>query len=226
MIKNNKKIILLGGILLLGIFTIYQFELINLLKLENFSELRNKILSLGIFSVLGFFGLYILSCIFMLPGLPVTLLGGALFGPLFGSIYTILSASIGLACSFLIARYGVRDILIKKFNSSNIFKKINEGVAHEGWRMLIITRLVPIFPFSLQNYLYGLTNINFFLYWTLSTLLIIPGTVAYTMSFGAVLAGEFSTKNLVYLGLGAFCFVLISFLPKIVQKVYTDNDKL
>ncbi|MGL5721786.1 MAG: TVP38/TMEM64 family protein, partial [Brevinema sp.] len=105
----------------------------------------------------------------------------------------------------------------EKFSNSEVFKKIDNGVKNEGWRILMITRLVPVFPFSIQNYIYGLTGINFFLFWGLSTLFIIPGSAAYTLSVGAVLDGSFSATNLIYLGVGAICFVLVSFIPKFIK---------
>ena len=141
-----------------------------------------------------------------------------MFGPLLGTLYTVTSASAGLAISFLIARYTMRDLMLEKLGSSDAFTKIDQGVKEQGWRILVITRLVPVFPFSIQNYIYGLTDIKFLTYWGLSTLFIIPGTAAYTMSAGAVLSGEFSTTNLIYLGIGALCFVGLSFVPKLLAK--------
>lgn len=216
--KKYKNIIIILVLFAIGIFVIYKYNLTSQLTLENIPVLKEKFLSLGWLAFFAYFTLYIIVCLFSLPGTPVTILGGALFGPLLGTVYTVVSASAGLALSFLVARYGFKNIMLEKFSSSKSFIKIYDGVEKQGWRILMITRLLPIFPFALQNYIYGLTNINFFTYWGLSTLFIIPGTAAYTLSSGAVLSGEFSTKNLIYLGIGALCFVLVSFLPKMLNK--------
>jgi uncharacterized membrane protein YdjX (TVP38/TMEM64 family) len=201
-----------------GAFIIAKTGIASQLNLENIPKLKEQFLSLGWLAFIIFFFAYIIVCIFFLPGTPLTLLGGIVFGPLLGTLYTIISASAGLAISFLIARYTMRDLMLEKLGSSDAFTKIDQGVKEQGWRILVITRLVPVFPFSIQNYIYGLTDIKFLTYWGLSTLFIIPGTAAYTMSAGAVLSGEFSTTNLIYLGIGALCFVGLSFVPKLLAK--------
>ena len=201
-----------------GAFIIAKTGIASQLNLENIPKLKEQFLSLGWLAFIIFFFAYIIVCIFFLPGTPLTLLGGIVFGPLLGTLYTVTSASAGLAISFLIARYTMRDLMLEKLGSSDAFTKIDQGVKEQGWRILVITRLVPVFPFSIQNYIYGLTDIKFLTYWGLSTLFIIPGTAAYTMSAGAVLSGEFSTTNLIYLGIGALCFVGLSFVPKLLAK--------
>ena len=206
-----------------GAFIIAKTGIASQLNLENIPRLKEQFLSLGWLAFIIFFFAYIIVCMFFLPGTPLTLLGGIVFGPLLGTLYTITSASAGLAISFLIARYTVRDLMLEKLGSSDAFTKIDQGVKEQGWRILVITRLVPVFPFSIQNYIYGLTDIKFLTYWGLSTLFIIPGTAAYTMSAGAVLSGEFSTTNLIYLGIGALCFVGLSFVPKLLAKKETTS---
>ena len=206
-----------------GAFIIAKTGIVSQLNLENIPRLKEQFLSLGWLAFIIFFFAYIIVCIFFLPGTPLTLLGGIVFGPLLGTLYTVTSASAGLAISFLIARYTMRDLMLEKLGSSDAFTKIDQGVKEQGWRILVITRLVPVFPFSIQNYIYGLTDIKFLTYWGLSTLFIIPGTAAYTMSAGAVLSGEFSTTNLIYLGIGALCFVGLSFVPKLLAKKETTS---
>ena len=206
-----------------GAFIIAKTGIASQLNLENIPKLKEQFLSLGWLAFIIFFFAYIIVCVFFLPGTPLTLLGGIVFGPLLGTLYTVTSASAGLAISFLIARYTMRDLMLEKLGSSDAFTKIDQGVKEQGWRILVITRLVPVFPFSIQNYIYGLTDIKFLTYWGLSTLFIIPGTAAYTMSAGAVLSGEFSTTNLIYLGIGALCFVGLSFVPKLLAKKETTS---
>ena len=206
-----------------GAFIIAKTGIASQLNLENIPKLKEQFLALGWLAFIIFFFAYIIVCIFFLPGTPLTLLGGIVFGPLLGTLYTVTSASAGLAISFLIARYTMRDLMLEKLGSSDAFTKIDQGVKEQGWRILVITRLVPVFPFSIQNYIYGLTDIKFLTYWGLSTLFIIPGTAAYTMSAGAVLSGEFSTTNLIYLGIGALCFVGLSFVPKLLAKKETTS---
>lgn len=216
--KKRIPLIVLSIIFIIVAYIIYDMKLYTMLSLDNIPKLKEQFLSLGAYAFLAYFCLYIAGSLFFLPGLPLTILGGALFGPILGTFYTVISASVGLALSFLVSRYALRGIMLEKFGNSEAFKKIDDGVNQEAWRILMITRLVPIFPFNLQNYIYGLTKVNFFLYWGLSTLFIIPGTSAYTLSVGAVLSGEFSSTNLIYLGVGVLCFVLVSFIPRLIPQ--------
>lgn len=216
--KKYQNIIIFLTFFGVGAFIIAKIGIASQLNLDNIPKLKEQFLALGWLAFIIYFFAYIIVCVFFLPGTPLTLLGGIVFGPLLGTLYTVISASAGLAFSFLIARYTVRDLMIEKFGSSDAFTKIDQGVKEQGWRILVVTRLVPIFPFSLQNYIYGLTDIKLSTYWGLSTLFIIPGTSVYTMSAGVVLSEKFSTSTLIYLGIGALCFVGLSFVPKLLAK--------
>ena len=196
------------------------------ISLENLKSLKDWINSYGALGPIVYILLYIVACLFFLPGLPITVLGGIVFGPVWGTVYTVIGAGLGLSAAFLTARYVFRGLIEKKFSGSPLFQKLDEGVKNQGWRILITTRLIPVFPFNVQNYVYGLTSISFLQYSVLSTIFIIPGTSAYTFSAGAIASGEgFSTKNLTYLGIGAFCFILVSLLPNFIKKWNASNSK-
>ena len=223
---KNKKGSAIFIAFLIVIFMLYRGGVFDYISLENIKELKNWINSFGVLGPLVYMILYIVACIFFLPGLPITVLGGIVFGPLMGTIYTVTGASLGLSSAFLVARYLFREPIEKKFSDSLIFQRIDQGVKKQGWRILMTTRLVPIFPFNVQNYVYGLTGISFLQYWILSTIFIIPGTAAYTLSAGAIASGEgLSTKNLAYLGIAAFCFVFISLIPKFLKKNEKFKEK-
>ena len=99
------------------------------------------------------------------------------------------------------------------------FRRIDEGVQRQGWRMLMLTRLVPLFPFNLQNYAYGLTKIRFSTYLLVSWICMLPGTAAYVQLGAAVNVGEGNIrKTLIYLaGAGVF-IVLVSLIPNLIRK--------
>lgn len=216
--KNKKSVVVCGGFILVLVI-LYKTGAFKYISIENLQALKGWIDSFGILGPLIYILLYIAACVFFLPGLPITVLGGIVFGPLWGTIYTVIGAGLGLSAAFLLARYALRGAIESKFGSSAVFQKIDTGVKNQGWRILMTTRLVPIFPFNVQNYIYGLTSIGFWQYSILSTIFIIPGTAAFTLSAGAIASGEgFSTKNLSYLGIGALCFLFISLIPKFVKK--------
>lgn len=216
---RNKRGTVIIFIFLIVFFMLYKMGAFEYISLENIQNIQSQIESYGILGPVIYIIIYIVACIFFLPGVPITVLGAVLFGPFMGTVYTVIGAGLGLSAAFLVARYAFRESIEGKFGKSPVFKKIDEGVKKQGWRILITTRLIPIFPFNVQNYIYGLTSIGFWQYSILSTIFIIPGTAAYTLSAGAIVSGEgLSTKNLTYLGIGAFCFVFISLIPKFLKK--------
>jgi uncharacterized membrane protein YdjX (TVP38/TMEM64 family) len=217
--NKNSKVYFVTFLFIMSILLLWRIGAFRFISIENLKNLKSWIDSFGQLGPLVYILLYIFACLFFLPGLPLTVLGGVIFGPVKGTIYTVIGAGIGLSLAFLAARYTFRGLIEKKFGDSPLFKKLDEGVKKQGWRILITTRLIPIFPFNVQNYVYGLTSISFLQYSVLSTIFIIPGTSAYTFSAGAIASGEgFSPRNLTYLGIGAFFFILVSLLPKLIKK--------
>ena len=142
-----------------------QLGLFDLLKggslKERVERLDGMFQSLGAWAPVVFVLIWILSCTLLLPGLPITIAGALVFGAVWGSVYTAIGANIGACAAFLVGRYAARSMVEGWIEKNKSLKKIDEGVRQQGWRMLMITRFVPLFPFSLQNYVYGLTNIPF-----------------------------------------------------------------
>jgi uncharacterized membrane protein YdjX (TVP38/TMEM64 family) len=92
---------------------------------------------------------------------------------------------------------------------------MDRAVARHGFRIVMITRLVPIFPFNLQNYAYGLTSIRFGSYAVTSFLCMLPGTLAFTAAAGAVVAGAFDARRmLLLLAVAGVLLVALSLLPR------------
>ncbi|MGL4402359.1 MAG: TVP38/TMEM64 family protein [Fusobacteriaceae bacterium] len=180
-------------------------------------KLETLIQSLGVWGPVAYIGMYALITITCLSVLPVTLVGGIVFGPIMGTIYTAIGASIGLSLAFLIARYVARKPIEEKFGNSDAFKKINEGVKNEGWFILATTRLLPVFPFGIQNYVYGLTPISFLQYSLLSTLFILPGTSVFVILAGAVASGDTKTA-IKYSIIASLIFFALTLVTKLIAK--------
>jgi len=171
-----KKILFI--ILFIVIFGILESQgIFSHITLDSLEDLRQNILKFGIMAPIIYVLFYIAVCLFFIPAIPVTILSGILFGPWLGLFLAITGASLGMAASFLSARYVAREFIEKKFGETTTFKKIDQGVKNHELRILMTTRLIPVFPSNLQNYVYGLTDINFFKYWILSTLFTIPGKI-------------------------------------------------
>ena len=220
--RMNKNLIKLI-IVLAAIGAVYSFLRVlgaaEFLAWENIPKLKEKINSFGAIAPLTFVGFYVVAVVFFLPGLPVTALSGFAFGPLWGVVYASIGSVIGVSCAFLIARYTARGMVEAWVAGNAQFRKIDNGVKKQGWRMLMITRLVPIFPFNLQNYAYGLTQIKFSTYFLVSWICMLPGTVAYVQLGAAVNVGEGNVKvTLMYLAVAGVFIALVSLIPTLIRK--------
>ncbi len=159
--------------------------------------------------------IYIIGTLFFLPGSVLTLLGGALFGPIWGTFYNLTAATIGAMLSFLASRYLASDWVAKK--TGGRMKQLINGVENEGWRFVAFTRLVPFFPFNLLNYALGLTKISFTQYSIATYVCMLPGAIAYTylgyIGREAATGGEgLIQKAMLALALLA----VVSFLPRLI----------
>lgn len=194
------------------------------IKLENAHKIKDWVSGFGIIAPLVYISLYIVATLFFMPGLPVTVISGIAFGPVLGVVYVWIGATIGVSSAFLVARYIARDIVERWVSGYSLFKKIDEKVEQEGWRILMFTRLVPIFPFNLQNYAYGLTKIKFLTYVLVSAIFMLPGTIAYVQIGGAIVSGEGDlSKTIIYLSAAGILIVLVSLIPKMLPKQEIDN---
>lgn len=187
---------------------------------ENIGALRDRVDALGVWGPAVYIVVYILGCLLFLPGLALTLVSG-IFGVAMGTVYVSIASTTGAALSFLLARTALRPVVERWAEDNPAFRKIDDGVEEHGWRMVMITRLVPLFPFNLQNYAYGLTKVSFPVYVGVSWLCMLPGTVAYVAASGSIISGEGDVKKtLAYLGVAAIFFVVLSLIPSFLKRKY------
>jgi uncharacterized membrane protein YdjX (TVP38/TMEM64 family) len=123
-------------------------------------ELLRWISGLGSTAPLVFVPSYVVACVLFIPGSILTLSAGFLFGVIRGSIYVSVAATLGATVAFLIGRYVARQWLATRLARYPKFKAVDEAVAHEGWKIVALTRLSPLLPFNLLNYAFGLTNVR------------------------------------------------------------------
>jgi len=181
----------------------------------------------GTLGIVIFIAFYIVATVVFIPGSVITLSGGALFGPIWGTVFNLLGASIGALLSFLISRYYAGTYWQKKFGSKS--KALIDGVNNEGWKFVAFVRLVPVFPFNVLNYLLGLTKIPKGQYFITSFICMIPGGAAYTYFGHALKTGlidsnsqEKSNVQLVLISLG-FLLILV-YLPYFIRKYWRKNS--
>lgn len=165
-----------------------------------------------------FIVVYALVTVLILPGSVVTFAGGALFGPVWGTLYNLLGATLGAALAFLIARYLASDWVRRKLGGRG--QQLMDGVAAEGWRFVAFVRLVPLFPFNLLNYALGLTPVRFVHYLLATFVFMAPGALAYTyLGYAgreALTGGEGLIQKAV---LALALLAAVAFLPRIVARL-------
>ncbi len=140
--------------------------------------------NLGIAGPIAFMLVYAFATVAFLPGSVLTLSGGAIFGLLWGSIYVFIGATIGATLAFLVGRYFARGWISKKIEGNEKFAAIDRAVGKEGFKIVFLTRLSPIFPFNLLNYGMGVTGVALKDY-VLASIGMIPGTIMYVY-FGSL----------------------------------------
>jgi len=151
-------------------------------QLINLQEILTNTLQwindLGPSAAIVFMIIYMVATVFFFPASILTLGAGIIFDIFFGSLYVFIAASIGASLAFLVGRYIARGWVEKRIEGNPRFKAIDQAVAEEGMKIVLLTRLSPIFPFNLLNYAYGLTKVTFRDY-VIGTLGILPGTIMY-----------------------------------------------
>ena len=173
---------------------------------------------LGIWAPVGFVVLYAVTTVALVPGGIFDLVGGAVFGPVFGSALDLLGGTLGASLAFLVARYIARDWAQAKAGPR--LQSVMRSVDEEGWRFVAFVRLVPVIPYNIANYLLGVTRIPFPHYVLATLVFMTPSTVAYTWLGHAsrqALAGD--SENIKY-GLIALGIVaLVVGLPRFFKKL-------
>jgi uncharacterized membrane protein YdjX (TVP38/TMEM64 family) len=134
--------------------------------------------SLGTIGVIAFMIIYNLATILFIPGSLLTLGGGALYGLVWGSIYVFIAATFGATFAFLIGRYFARGWISEKIRNHLTFRAIDAAVAIAGFKIVLLTRLSPIFPFNMLNYAFGVTRVGLRDY-ILGSIGMIPATIMY-----------------------------------------------
>jgi uncharacterized membrane protein YdjX (TVP38/TMEM64 family) len=202
-------------ILALAALAVRTLGLTEIIRLENLARLRERIDAFGPWAPVIFVVGYVLAVVAFVPALPLTVLGGLAFGAARGTLYVAVAATSGACLSFLIARYAARGAVERWVAGNPALLRIDRAVGRHGFRIVMITRLVPIFPFNLQNYAYGLTSIGFGAYAVTSALCMLPATVAYTAAAGALVAGAWDAgRMLLLLAVAGALLVALSLLPR------------
>ena len=133
---------------------------------------------LGVVGGLAFIGIYVLAAIALLPGSILTLGAGVVFGVVLGTVYVMVGATLGAIAAFLVGRYLARGWVSRKIAGNPKFAAIDAAVTRSGFKIVLLTRLSPIFPFNLLNYAFGITGVTLRDY-SLGAIGMLPGVLLY-----------------------------------------------
>ena len=180
--------------------------------------------SVGVWGPIVFGAVYVAAAVLFVPGAALTLAAGAVFGLFRGVITVSLASTIAAAVSFLIARYLARSAVEGRASQNPKFGAIDRAIGEGGWKIIALLRLSPVVPFSLGNYLFGLTAIRFWPYIVTSWIAMMPGTfmyvyLGYAGRAGLAAAGGASEGHSV----GQWVLLVVGLLATIVVTVYVTK---
>lgn len=225
-IQLGLLVLLIGTLVLFFVFDGSQYLQLDYIKQQqniiHKFYLQHQLLVLAIF-----FLIYTLFTALSLPAAAVlTLLSGALFGALLGTVVVSFASSVGATCAFLLARFVARDFIQQRYQTQ--LAKINEGFNKEGALYLFALRLVPAFPFFMVNVMTALVPMKARTFYWVSQLGMLPGTFVYVYT-GTQLAEVESLSDIVSPQL-LFAFALLGLFPLVAKKaiayIRTRNQQI
>lgn len=217
---KHRKIVLFAGIIL-AVFACNHFwgwsayisdiGNLNFLKQMTGKHLMTAILLYTVITVAG-------CVVLTLPGVTFAILAGVMFDPVLATICCSGATTVGAMAAFLAGRFFLKDS-IKPIVIKNQYLKrwLFDESGKNGLFVLMITRLVPLFPYNLQNFAYGVTDISFGAYSICSFLFMLPGTAMYTLGTAGLTNKE---NRFLYIGIAAVLAVIVMGLGLFFKKKY------
>jgi len=193
------------------------------------AQLDQHLRRFGAWAPIFFIFLYSVATVLFFPGSVLTIVGGALFGPLWGTLWNLAGATMGATLAFATARYVASDWVAMR--TGERLARLMRGVEKEGWRFVAFVRLVPLFPFNLVNYAFGLTRIRLGEYVLTSFVCMAPGAVAYTyLGYAGREAASGQTGAIHKAVLALALLAVVAFLPRLIRRLkgprFTDAGTL
>jgi uncharacterized membrane protein YdjX (TVP38/TMEM64 family) len=182
------------------------------------SAVEAGVRGLGAVAPFMFVGAFALATVLFVPGSLFALAGGILFGPLEGAAWNLAGSTLGATIAFLAARFIAAEWVAER--AGGRLRMVLAGVEAEGWRFVALTRLVPVVPFNVLNYVLGLTRIPLSHYVLATASCMAPGALAYAWlghAGRAVMSGDGDALRYGVLGLAALA--LAAFGPRLVRRL-------
>ena len=192
---------------------------------ERLGDLKEWINGLGIWGPVVFIVIYAVATVAAVPGSAMTIFAGSVFGSLWGVVIVSIASTSGAALAFLVTRYFARDSIAKWLGNNEKFRKLDDLTEKHGGIIVHITRLVPLFPFTLLNYGFGLTKVKFKTYFFGSWICMLPGTILYVVGADAV-STALSEGEIPWILIGVFvaAIVLLAMLVKMGRGMLNKKE--
>lgn len=183
----------------------------------NAEDLRNWILSFGLWAPLVYIIAYTIRPLIFFPASVLSIAGGLAFGAWMGTLYTIIGATLGAALSFVVAKT-VGKSLVKKQWTGNA-AKIQTQMEQNGFLYVLLFRLIPVINFDLVSYLAAIAKVRFVPF-ALATLIgIIPGTFAYNF-----LGSSFVSGNPQIIAAAVAVFIVLTVVPILIRNRWAKKN--
>jgi len=180
-------------------------------------------------------GLYIVACLLFIPGSLLTLGAGFLFGVLWGTVTVSIGSTLGATAAFLVGRTLARGCIEQKVADNSKFRAIDGAVGRQGFKIVLLTRLSPLFPFNLLNFAFGLTSVSLLRYVLASWIGMLPGTVMYVYLGSAAKSladlaagkGEGGWEQQVLFGVGLVVTVIVTvFVTRVARSALKEAVRI
>ena len=225
--KNNNLIkISVFGIIILAIVILNNYYgwstyISDAENLEVIKQIVNEniLLAVSIYIVLTIIGCVVLA----IPGVTFAVFAGVLFGPILGIFACLVATTLGASMAFIVGRFFLKDTIKPMLEKNKTLKKLLFSDNDKSdLLLLMITRMVPIFPYNLQNFAYGITDMGFWKYTIYTFIFMFPGVSFFTIGSAGLTAGD---DKWTYFAIAGLLAVIVTFIGVIIQKKYIGNNK-
>ena len=191
---------------------------------ENIDMLKNMVKENFLLASLIYIGSTVIASVLLaVPGVTFAIIAGLLFGPWIGTLLCSIAATLGAVFSFIVGRFFLKDSIKPMAVKNKYLKKwLFSENGYDDMFVLMITRLIPVFPYNLQNFAYGTTDMKLSKYTIGTFIFIVPGTAMYTV--GA--AGFADEKNrIIYIAAAILIAVVVSIIGYLLKKRYIKTGE-
>ena len=221
--KKNKKLLIFILMVVTIVILNKIFDFSRYLSIEELKGMKSLVKENFVLAVFIYiFATLVGSILLALPGVSFAIVAGVLFGAVYGTILCTLAAGIGAIISFISGRYFLQD-KIKPLAMKNKYlrKYVFEDMKKNEVFILMITRLVPLFPFNLQNFAYGVTDMSLSTYSIFTFIFILPGSAMYTIGAAALVD---TAKRGLYIGITVALAVFVFLIAFLFRKYIVDKE--